>query len=71
MSGVRVSLTDLRERIITLDEGEYAPVGYYIARVLATGARLVGPGANHVTTYTVAIRPAALAPFGEAPEEPT
>lgn len=45
-----------RESVIVLDEGQDAPEGKEIVRILATSARLAGPGANYVRTYTVAIR---------------
>lgn len=54
------------QRIVTLYEGAAAPAGYEIVRILATSARHVGPGTNYVTTYTVAIAPAAPGAYVEA-----
>jgi hypothetical protein len=49
-----------RESIVVLREGEQAPEGKVIARVLSESAELVGPGTNYRRVYTVAVRDAAL-----------
>lgn len=52
---------DYQERIAVLREGHNAPAGFEIARILDRSYTLVGPGANYVEVFTVALRPARVA----------